>query len=84
MKGGLPTRKELTKGQNVRAVGSLWSEWGNVSTYPGAGFISGDYYWTSELSSYNGYPYIVFSSDGDVRDHRDDTYPNHVVRRQDL
>ncbi|HCR2979759.1 TPA: Ig-like domain-containing protein, partial [Serratia marcescens] len=44
---------QMTAGQyNVRGtVDSLWSEWGNLSTYTGSGFPSSGYTWTSEVYS---------------------------------
>ena len=81
MKGGLPTREELTKGEGIRAVGSLWSEWGDMGNYPGSGFVS-HYYWTSEQNSV-GYHYLVYLSYGYVYSY-DDTSSVYVVCRQDL
>jgi adhesin/invasin len=45
-----PTQANLTNGQDIRNVGSLWSEWGNMANYSGSGF-TGDTYWTSDPNS---------------------------------
>ncbi|EKO3563518.1 hypothetical protein HJA72_004308 [Vibrio fluvialis] len=41
-----PPYQDLSNGKNKRSVGTIWSEWGVVSMYNGAGFIQ-DYYWGS-------------------------------------
>lgn len=48
-----PTRADLTQGRGIRGMGSLWSEWGNMYSYSSAGFVSSDFYWTSEFTPDN-------------------------------
>ena len=59
----LPTRAELTKGTNIRTVGALWSEWGDMSIYLGSGFNFSS--WTSEVAISPAY-YIVYLNNGFV------------------
>jgi hypothetical protein len=53
-RGGQPLRQHLTNADRngvagTRGTGSLWGEWGNMGSYPSAGFIvSGSSHWTSE------------------------------------
>ncbi|MGP2819983.1 inverse autotransporter beta domain-containing protein [Serratia marcescens] len=58
---------QMTVGQyNVRGtVGSLWSEWGNLSTYTGSGLPSSSFPWTSEVNS-SGNHFIVYLTSGYV------------------
>ncbi|KFL01234.1 hypothetical protein DP21_4532 [Serratia marcescens] len=75
---------QLTTGQyNVRGtVGSLWSEWGDVSTYTGSGFPSGGLTWTSEVGS-SGHHYYVDLTTGNVSDFYDSS-SLYVACRQGL
>ncbi|WP_432409875.1 inverse autotransporter beta domain-containing protein [Serratia marcescens] len=82
----LATRLQLggphTDQYNVRGtVGSLWSEWGDVSTYTGAGF-PGSFTWTSEVIS-SGYHYVVNLTTGIVYD-GNDSISYYVACRQGL
>ncbi|MCS3490667.1 Ig-like domain-containing protein [Enterobacter sp. SLBN-59] len=64
-RGGLPTVADLTSGQLVRGVGSLWAEWGRPGgAYPGSGLID-SYYWTSEVKG-AGHYYNVSLDHGGV------------------
>ncbi|VEN40723.1 unnamed protein product [Callosobruchus maculatus] len=56
-------------------LGGLWSEWGELSKYSGAGF-SGNFYWSSEQQS-SGLHYIVYLSDGLVLSYYD-SHTNYV------
>ncbi|MEN4170991.1 hypothetical protein P9A15_24980, partial [Serratia marcescens] len=68
---------------NVRGtVGSLWSEWGDVSTYTGSGFASSRSTWTSEVYS-SGSHYSVFLTTGDVF-YNTDSFSGSVACRQGL
>lgn len=60
-----PSRAQLTQGQNIRAIGSLWSEWGRIFSYSSSDFIGIYSYWTSEAVS-PGYLYAVALSDGRI------------------
>ncbi len=62
-------------------LGGLWSEWGNVSSYSGAGFF-GNNYWSSEQRSLTGH-YGVLLSNGKVYSYSDFT-THYVVCRQGL
>ncbi|MGS0636981.1 inverse autotransporter beta domain-containing protein, partial [Citrobacter sp. VF227] len=89
----LPTIVQLTndtwrkssgaKGQDqTRAANAgLWSEWGNLTSYSGAGF-SGTSYWSSEQSS-SDYNYYVFLNVGVVY-HDVNTIMIYSVCRQGL
>ncbi|MFQ6283722.1 inverse autotransporter beta domain-containing protein [Yersinia enterocolitica] len=76
-----PTRVELTQGQNTRGVGSLGSEWGQMSNYSSSGFGNGGY-WTSEADGI-GYHYVVFLNIGIVIS-GGDSFGDYVVCRQGL
>ncbi|WP_327279476.1 invasin domain 3-containing protein [Serratia marcescens] len=68
---------------NVRGtVGSLWSEWGDVSTYTGSGFPSSSGTWTSEVFS-SGLHYSVGVATGFV-DYYPDSNSSYVACRQGL
>lgn len=41
-----PAQVELTQSQNIRQVGALWSEWGNLNIYNGSGFHSDSSHWS--------------------------------------
>ncbi|MFV8988368.1 hypothetical protein [Serratia fonticola] len=77
----LPRGGDMTKGMNVRGMGSLWSEWGRMVNYSGSGFISGNY-WTPEPSGSDSHNIVllysgIVSSSYDIDD-------NSVVCRQGL
>lgn len=63
----LPTRLQLggtaTEGQNQRrsTIGSLWSEWGDQSTYLGITMAPTDITWSSELYQDNKHYVIAMS-----------------------
>ncbi|WP_252120356.1 inverse autotransporter beta domain-containing protein [Symbiopectobacterium purcellii] len=66
---GQPTVQQLNGGGSLSrgtrgTLGGLWSEWGNLNKYTGAGF-SGSYYWSSEQKS-SGSHYDVSLNDGYV------------------
>ncbi|MDA8486873.1 hypothetical protein NNO07_27770, partial [Pseudomonas resinovorans] len=51
-------------GNGVRGtIGSLWSEWGSLMTYPSSGAISNMMYWTSEMYNSSS-TYTVFLDSG--------------------
>lgn len=62
-------------------IGGLWSEWGHLSAYSGAGF-SGNIYWSSE-QEVSGLHYLV-NLNGGVVGHDPDNIPYYVVCRQGL
>ncbi|MEL5664699.1 invasin, partial [Serratia ureilytica] len=49
-KGGRYYNGHWTPNNESRAIGSLWSEWGDMTNYSGSGFVNDDY-WTSEQYS---------------------------------
>ncbi|MGK0707003.1 inverse autotransporter beta domain-containing protein, partial [Yokenella regensburgei] len=65
----LPTIAQLSNAKifniGVRAIGPLWSEWGNMQGYPG---ISSGPFWTSEGGGKEGVPfyYYVYMDNGYV------------------
>lgn len=87
----LPTVVQLTNNtwrgsgsndQGRAANSGLWSEWGDLTSYSGAGF-SGHYsFWSSEQKS-SGSHYIVVLNNGNVYSFNDSIKFN-VVCRQDL
>ena len=68
-----------------REVGSLWSEWGNLTDYSGPGFeVNFPYYWTSEPHPENsGNHYLVFLNNGRVSN-GNDLVRYYTVCRQEL
>ncbi|HCM9622342.1 TPA: invasin, partial [Enterobacter cloacae subsp. cloacae] len=62
-------------------LGGLWSEWGNITTYAGAGFTR-DFIWSSELKSGN-YNYIVGLRNGATTGYSNSS-TFHVICRQGL
>ncbi|EKA7110280.1 hypothetical protein OL205_004369, partial [Salmonella enterica] len=77
-----PTRGELTMGLHTRAVGSLWSEWGDMGNYSGSGFFS-HLYWASEVNGVGNH-YYVNLIDGNVLLSHDGSGLIRVVCRQGL
>lgn len=77
----LPSRSELSRQQKVRDIGSLYSEWGDMSTYDGSGFV-GNRYWASEQSS-GGTHYHVNLGNGVIYNYNG-TNSHYVVCRQGL
>ena len=49
--GVTPTRAQLTKGANIRGMGSLWSEWGRMDVYTTAPALWNYFNWTSDIVS---------------------------------
>ncbi|MEN4170986.1 Ig-like domain-containing protein, partial [Serratia marcescens] len=75
---------QMTAGEyNVRGtVGSLWSEWGDVSTHTGSPLPSSSDAWTSEVYSSSSH-YNIRLSTGRVR-YDSSSYHNYVACRQGL
>ncbi|MGU3619796.1 Ig-like domain-containing protein, partial [Enterobacter bugandensis] len=65
----------------ARGAGALWNEWGDLTSYSGAGF-SGAGYWSSEQALI-GSNYSVNLTYGDILSYSD-SYQNFVVCRQGL
>lgn len=62
----LPTREELSAGKEIRTIGALYAEWGNMSSYPGYGK---ELYWTSESSGqFMHYLTGLFNGEASYRD----------------
>ncbi|MBN5226943.1 invasin, partial [Serratia ureilytica] len=83
----LPKTDELTNGMKngdlpSRAIGSLWSEWGDMANYPGSRFTTQTFYWASEKDG-SIYHRLIGLNNGRVgSDYDFNTYL--VVCRQDL
>jgi len=62
----LPTDADLSLGQNVRGMGSMWSEWGTVANYSSSGFNPERPYWTSGQAIAGGVIYgrYVYMTNG--------------------
>ncbi|HHL2713040.1 TPA: YrIlm family inverse autotransporter adhesin [Yersinia enterocolitica] len=65
----LSTVVGLTQGTNTRGVGSLWSEWGDMSAYSDSGFRS-FLYWSSERYDSVSHYFVVLGN-GDVGSYTD-------------
>ncbi|WP_411704856.1 YrIlm family inverse autotransporter adhesin [Edaphovirga cremea] len=76
-----PTRGDMTMGLRVRGLGSLFSEWGSMGNYSGAGFVNLNY-WASDQGS-SGSHYGVALNYGSVSNYYD-TNRFYVVCRQGL
>ncbi|ELO1776180.1 Ig-like domain-containing protein [Vibrio fluvialis] len=66
-----PPYQELSNGKNKRSMGTLWSEWGEMSMYKGAGFVE-NYYWGATTYS-DGHHVVDFNS-GAVLWNNDNNY----------
>ncbi|WP_081758416.1 Ig-like domain-containing protein [Chania multitudinisentens] len=59
-----PTRTALSQGNNLRGIGALRSEWGNMGVAYGSSGFSSNNYWTSDNSG-GAYYYIANLGSGD-------------------
>ncbi|TXE24600.1 inverse autotransporter beta-barrel domain-containing protein [Serratia marcescens] len=59
----LATRAQLSKGKAVRGVGTLWSEWGDMGAYAGAGVLDQNN-WTSDARASLRVHYLVNLDNG--------------------
>jgi adhesin/invasin len=79
----LPTISQLSNGYShiqTRAIGSLWSEWGDLTQYDDSGFASKSNYWALE-ERISGNHHVVLLSTGEVSSSGEGT-PQYVACRQ--
>ncbi|WP_145507725.1 Ig-like domain-containing protein [Yersinia hibernica] len=60
----IPSRGQLTKGEGIRGIGSLWSEWQRPASWA-AGDVNTAYWSDTQPSAMPGYRYMVNIVNGD-------------------
>ncbi|KAB7681179.1 hypothetical protein GBN23_06345 [Plesiomonas shigelloides] len=71
----LPTKSELTSGMLVRQIGSLWGEWGKLSTYD---TFESKFAWTSEQYKPDAHS-MVYTDNGKIYDTKGEDWSEHYV-----